>query len=103
MLSNKLYKEIIIHILDYLNSFFPHNFCSTPSLEHSCVDIFISIHECTYMLIAQYFYGSLTNQEIGDQRINKLWPYMESWNITMLYTHHLGGSNMCPMHLVTVK
>jgi hypothetical protein len=28
------------------------------------------------MLITQYLYGSLTNQEMGDQRIKKWWPML---------------------------
>jgi hypothetical protein len=34
----------------------------------------ICIHECRYMLINQYLYESLTNQEMGDQIIKKWWP-----------------------------
>jgi hypothetical protein len=57
---------------------FPRDFCSTPSLVHFCVDMFISSHKCRYMLINQYFYGSLTNQEMSDQRINKCSPEEKS-------------------------
>jgi hypothetical protein len=73
IVPNKWCKEIKIHSLDDLKSLFPHDFCSTHSLVHSCVDVFIPSHACRYMLITQYVYGSLTNQEMGDQRIKKPW------------------------------
>jgi hypothetical protein len=76
--QNKWYKDINIKSLDDLKSLFPHDFCSMPSLVHSCVDMFMSIHDCRYMLITQYFNGSFTNQEMGDQRIKKWWPFPQA-------------------------
>jgi hypothetical protein len=76
ILPNRWYKEIKIHSVDNLKSLLPCDFCSTPSLVHSCVDMLISSHKCRYIFITQYFYGSLTNQETGYQVIKRWWPQL---------------------------
>jgi hypothetical protein len=53
--------------------------------------MFICIHECRYVLITQYFYGLLTNQEMGEQKIKKWRPDL---NCVFLY--------MCTISLVKI-
>jgi hypothetical protein len=51
IVPRKWYKKVKAYSLDDLESPLPRDFCSTPSLVHSCVDMFISNHECRNMLI----------------------------------------------------
>jgi hypothetical protein len=95
IVAEKWYKEIKIHTLDDLKYSFPCDFCDMPSLVHSSVDMFTYSHKFRNVVVTPYFYGSLTNQEMGYQRINKRWHcQVISWLLQITFPSFYGYSDI---------